>query len=255
MCGQPDKSLDPTLHDLLHEFLHEFVHLDGKIVSTLKLLLFYPGRLSIEFLEGKRARQIGPVRLYLTTSLIFFLLAAHSGAKSKVQVMDKKDIDEIHQELKSEGEQHTTRKHWKDRIFHAADHPDEFEHAFLSNISRVMFLIVPLFALGLRIAYHNRKYHYPGFVYFSLHYHSFLFLALSLYLLAGFTKWSFLEMLIDWTVTIAVPLYLFLAQRRVFGGSKRKTVLRMACLAMVYFPCLVAGVALAATATLLTMSN
>src|SRR5262252_4987894 len=59
---------------LSHEALHEFAHVDGKIIQTVKLLVTKPGRLTTEFLAGRRARFISPVRLYLTCSLIFFAL-------------------------------------------------------------------------------------------------------------------------------------------------------------------------------------
>jgi hypothetical protein len=46
-CGQKAVSADLSVHDLLHEGLHEFAHVDGKIVQTLRLLLFKPERLHL----------------------------------------------------------------------------------------------------------------------------------------------------------------------------------------------------------------
>ena len=75
-CGQKVTGPDVSLHDFFHEAFHEFAHLDGKIVQTLRLLMTKPGMLTKEFLEGRRARYISPLRLYLTCSLLFFALAA-----------------------------------------------------------------------------------------------------------------------------------------------------------------------------------
>ena len=75
-CGQRASPPHPALHDLLHDALHELVHWDGKIVETVRCLVTRPGALTCHVLEGRRARYISPVRLYLTCSLIYFLLAA-----------------------------------------------------------------------------------------------------------------------------------------------------------------------------------
>jgi hypothetical protein len=75
-CGQKQSDLDPTWHDLLHETLHEFLHLDGKIFRTARKLFLEPGELTAEFLRGRRARYIGALRLYLTLSVLFFVLTA-----------------------------------------------------------------------------------------------------------------------------------------------------------------------------------
>src|SRR5204863_410628 len=75
-CGQKAAASDVSLHELLHEGLEEFAHVDGKAARTLKLLVTKPGALTKEFLEGRRARYISPLRLYLTCSLLFFALSA-----------------------------------------------------------------------------------------------------------------------------------------------------------------------------------
>src|ERR671912_1973636 len=75
-CGQKQSDLDPTWHDLLHETIHEFLHLDGKIFRTARKLFLEPGELTAQFLRGRRARFIGALRLYLTFSVLFFVLTA-----------------------------------------------------------------------------------------------------------------------------------------------------------------------------------
>ena len=75
-CGQKTTSANVRMHDFVHEATHEFLHLDGKILRTLKLLVTKPGLLTVEFLEGRRARYISPLRVYLTFSVIFFTIAA-----------------------------------------------------------------------------------------------------------------------------------------------------------------------------------
>jgi hypothetical protein len=59
-----------------HHVVHEAIHLDGRIFTTLKLLFTRPGQLTVDFLEGRRVRRIGPITLYLTTLALFALLTA-----------------------------------------------------------------------------------------------------------------------------------------------------------------------------------
>lgn len=257
-CGQANHPLDPRLHDLAHELMHEFLHLDGKILSTLKSLIFYPGRLSAELLAGKRARSIGPVRLYLTMSVLFFLLLAHDSKSSQIktdenvapQISLQLDDADADQTVKNANRAATApqARHafWKqkieERVRKIYAHPDEFGHELQVNCSHAMFVLVPLFALLLQLAYRNRSHHYPAYIYFSLHYHAFVFLLFSLSMLVGLLKISLLDALLGWIIFLGVPVYLYLAMRRVFGGSAKRTLLRLTMLSATYSFCLVVAI-------------
>jgi hypothetical protein len=72
-CGQRRLNLDPTFHDLLHDASHELTHWEGKVPGTLVTLFLHPGRLTIDFLSGRRARWLSPLRLYLICSVAYFV--------------------------------------------------------------------------------------------------------------------------------------------------------------------------------------
>lgn len=72
-CGQNDRTYSRSLFPVLGELVRESFEFDGRLAQTLKLLLFKPGSLSTEFSRNRRARYMTPVRLYLFTSVIFFL--------------------------------------------------------------------------------------------------------------------------------------------------------------------------------------
>ena len=61
---------------LLREFMEEFLDLDSRFMRTMKPLLFRPGRLTRDYLDGRRFRYTPPLRLYIFASIGFFLLAA-----------------------------------------------------------------------------------------------------------------------------------------------------------------------------------
>jgi hypothetical protein len=71
-CGQETEAHVPGAGEYLHEFIGHYVALESKLWKTLALLLFKPGRLTRDYIEGKRVRYVLPLRLYLTLSLIFF---------------------------------------------------------------------------------------------------------------------------------------------------------------------------------------
>lgn len=75
-CGQKQGSGVPGVLDYLHELADHYVAIDGKLWRTLWLLLARPGVLVTEYIAGRRQRYIGPLKLYLSFSLVFFVLAS-----------------------------------------------------------------------------------------------------------------------------------------------------------------------------------
>lgn len=71
-CGQETVLHVPSAGEFLHEFIGHYVALEGKLWKSLGYLLFRPGRLTREYLDGRRVRYVLPLRLYLTFSIIFF---------------------------------------------------------------------------------------------------------------------------------------------------------------------------------------
>ena len=72
-CGQARKDIDVTLWQLLSEFFSSVFAVKGKLLSTGKSLLFSPGSLTLDFMQGKRIGFISPIKLYLWCSVIYFL--------------------------------------------------------------------------------------------------------------------------------------------------------------------------------------
>ncbi len=80
-CGQPDKNLVRFFPALVREMLEDFADFDSRFMRTLKPLLFRPGRLTRDYLDGRRFRYVPPLRLYIFSSLVlFFLVAVFAGS-------------------------------------------------------------------------------------------------------------------------------------------------------------------------------
>ena len=87
-CGQ--RHHDIPVHHFRHfvgEAFEDLTHADSRLWQTLIALLFRPGFLTREFLEGHRARYLPPVRLYLVVSVIFFIIAGLQSRISTPQVI------------------------------------------------------------------------------------------------------------------------------------------------------------------------
>lgn len=78
-CGQPAR-VHRTLGHVFEEFLHGVLHFDTKAWRTLPLLVFKPGKLTREYVYGRRARYIAPFALFLfTIFLMFFVFGLMGG--------------------------------------------------------------------------------------------------------------------------------------------------------------------------------
>ncbi|WP_339748530.1 DUF3667 domain-containing protein [uncultured Maricaulis sp.] len=73
-CGQVAESFHRPIGDLLLDILDGLFGLEGRLWRTLPPLLFQPGKLTRRYLSGARARYVTPFRLYLSASVLFFLL-------------------------------------------------------------------------------------------------------------------------------------------------------------------------------------
>ncbi len=83
ICGQENVEPVETAWHLITHFFNDITHFDGKFFTTIKLLLCKPGFLPNEYKIGRRASYLNPVRLYIFTSFIFFLLLFSFFSKSE----------------------------------------------------------------------------------------------------------------------------------------------------------------------------
>ena len=74
ICGQENTVPKETFWGMVTHFFNDITHFDGKFFTTLKDLLFRPGFLSAEYIKGRRMSYLNPVRMYVFTSAIFFLI-------------------------------------------------------------------------------------------------------------------------------------------------------------------------------------
>ena len=90
-CGQlahVHRSLAAFFHDLLHGVLH----FEGKIWNTLPMLAWKPGELTREYIDGKRARYVSPIALFLFCVFLMFAVVSATGLAEMPATQVKADI-------------------------------------------------------------------------------------------------------------------------------------------------------------------
>ncbi len=73
-CGQENTVTHMHFLALVKHFIYDIFHFDGKFFDTVRYLFFKPGFVAKEYVAGRRASYLDPIRMYLFTSALFFLI-------------------------------------------------------------------------------------------------------------------------------------------------------------------------------------
>jgi hypothetical protein len=295
-CGQNDRSYLRAVPPMVGELIRETFELDGRLVRTLRLLVFRPGALSREFSANRRAAYVTPVRLLLFASLLFFftlslnleveselpevsveqapdtvapaasdveLFASHLAAGRRA------DLDRV---LAREGAiTRTLTLDWiatRAAAIRAGEVPGaieqringavvrvfaEPEQAFgllIDNLPFAMVLLLPALALLLKLMYVRQHRYYVEHLVFTMHVHTFIYLALALQLPIP-EHWAAAGV-VDALLSTWIGVYCVLALKAYYAQGWGKTAVK-AMLLSIGYPVLVTFGALAVIALTLAM--
>ncbi len=255
-CGQETLVRAPRLGEFLQQFGGAYFATEGALWRTLGLLVFKPGELTRQYLAGRRKHYVLPLRLYLSISLVVLLLVRVLGSGAvQVNTHEAAEVARENQNLSITLGQ--GKAGLREGVFYCESLPgwvctrlqrrididpqkmtseaQAIKDSFLSNLGGAMFLLLPSFALALKLVYWNRRLHYTEHLVFALHVHSFWFIALALTLLQ-----------VGWITALALlllPVHTWRALRRVYGGRWWPRLLRAGLVALFYI--VVLGLAVA----------
>ena len=237
-CGQKAVPLSVTVHEFVHELTHETLHVDGRIFQSVRRLLLSPGFLTREYIQGHRVRWISPIRLYLMASVVFFALGAISPAGSieiTATASDERDVAEAVQRLGYEN---------------VHELQEVVSHSLLVWVPRAMFVLLPVFAWFVAMAYTRVDPNYLHHLYFALHMHAAWF---SLGALSIAVKLAIpaMENIVSSVMIVYALIYTLGAFRSAYGGSAAQTMIRTFLIVTAYaFVVCVALAAIVAPAVL-----
>lgn len=232
MCGQETRLHVPSASEFVHEFIGHYVALEGKLWRTLKLLVVRPGALTAEYLAGRRQRYVLPLRVFLTFSILFFAVLKYSGHMEPVAESPAPGAPHSTENLHVVSHVSKGVPWMQKRLDHFNTLPGEqqlqiVKNGFFAYTPYAMFLLMPVFALYLKLLYLGSGRRYGEHLLFALHANAFAYLTLTL------------AVLLPWTpVRVALAgwllAYLPLAMWRVYGGSKLAVALRWICLGLLH---------------------
>jgi len=300
-CGQENIEAKESVWHLITHFFQDITHFDGKFFSTVKYLFTKPGYLSTEYMIGRRASYVNPVRLYIFTSAFFFLiffsfmkidkktitndvqmngktfaeaikldsLAFDAYTKSVNQSeghgpdpMTKEEFKHYFDSSVMMGRVHFTdtdyktkeqydsvlssgkKKHnWlqKQLIYKEIELNEkynneggnilrEYVNILLHSLPQMFFVLLPLFALILKLLYIRRKdYYYVNHAIFSIHFYTFWFITMLLMFFVGRLNdklhWAALTYL-EFFMGLGIFFYLYKAMRKFYKQRRAKTIIK-----------------------------
>jgi Protein of unknown function (DUF3667) len=249
-CGQRGIDPHPTVRELLHEVAEELLGWDGKLVRTFRLLIARPGALTLEYLAGRRASFISPLRVYLACSVIAFFVAAVTP-DPPARVRSNGTVEQTGQgqivadqtlqvnlgpsRTNAAGPQSAMGAAIRRSFARAQADKAGLRQKVADAVPKLLFVLVPVLAVLVGLGFRSRTAHYPEHLAFTLHVHAVAFLTLVLPQLATLAhsyrvyRWS-----LDPSVLIILG-YFFLAARRVYGRGIFSTGVRVLVIATLYF--------------------
>jgi Protein of unknown function (DUF3667) len=265
-CSQAADVHVPSTRELLHDMLEGLTHSDSRLWLTLKYLWFSPGKLTQEFIAGRRVAYLPPFRLYLVLSIIFFLLVSVTTTRVEVVHFDEAlkpaAVPQAAQapaapRLTNCGDIDPFSDHpeWNKRLQHAClesvrDNGNNLFHAAFATMSKAMFIFLPLIAFLHMLLYWRPRHRYAEHLLFFVHLHAFYF-SVAILLVAATSAadvWpkligasGIVQKLLGWSL----PVYTVVAMRRVFRRTWMHTLFNGAALFLTYavvFGMTVAGV-------------
>lgn len=107
-CGQSSKSMIKFFGEVVKELLDDTLGYDSRLKHSLFPLFFKPGRLTLDYIKGKRFHYVLPFKLYLITSVLFILLIKNSTDTENLK-FDNVVQNEVSQEDRKEVEEEINR--------------------------------------------------------------------------------------------------------------------------------------------------
>ncbi|MFN2261475.1 MAG: DUF3667 domain-containing protein [Psychroflexus sp.] len=269
-CSQKNSSKKISFRDLLEELFASIFSYDSRLQRTLSTIFLSPGKITKEFIAGKRTKYVNPFRFFISVSIIFFLVFNWMESTEIAPiVMDGSVENEISERIDEESLDYSNLSFGKepDRLLDfMRDHPQNayenaqktlgFEDTFsmkvyynfllgafklsqnpsaflsyiLPKLPFFFFFYIPVFTLLSWLIYIRRNFGYVDHLIFNYHQQSVFFIVV------------FVSLLIDYSFNLdtfvfallGYAFYIYKALRRFYGQGRLKTFLKTTLLSLVY---------------------
>ncbi|MGL5920276.1 MAG: DUF3667 domain-containing protein, partial [Bacteroidales bacterium] len=186
-----------SFRDIVFNTLENMFAVDHKLLITLKYLLFFPGHLTREYINGRIVSYVHPSKLFWFVSIFFFMFLTYNLRKQSEKVYKIKDLIEQEAGSTLAGEKNglSINGLTKDQLKYDEGNVNQIASSFLglnkdidltgyltSYSPYISFLLIPFFALLLYTLYRRKNYFYADYMAFALHFHAYIFLLAGSYL-------------------------------------------------------------------------
>lgn len=250
-CGQENSDSRHSFHHLFTHFVSDFLHYDSSFWRTTKTLFLSPGKISLEYMSGKRRSYVNPFSYYIfisfLTFFIPFLLVYPDGqqpdkVKSKMEKMNKaaiKDsivadnrevVENVKDSLKIIGIEHNSGiyKTIKEVGTNLKDEERQEKalEFFTHNLPKALFVYMPIFAFWMWLFHNRKKRYYFDSGIFTLNFFSVTLLSITICILFdwifAWLNWEAPRTFLWFLLIIYITFYFFRGNR-VFYGEPRFT--------------------------------
>ncbi|NLR66624.1 DUF3667 domain-containing protein [Chitinophaga varians] len=257
LCGQENTVQHESFGHLVGHVVADIVHYDSQLLATLKYLTIRPGFLTTEYWAGRRVRYVNPIKLYIFISAVFFFFFltlagsqkdhnARPGIQTDLVDMEVGDIGSDYksvaeydsaQAAKPANKRYTgLEDRMQRRLARMRENKQSAKEViremFTHNLPKIMFILMPLFALLVKWTHRKRHLVYVDHAIFTVHVHSFLFIILFVGLVVRYFVHDDLPLdLAYW----GVFFYLVFALKNAYQQSFWKSLLKALLLYCGYF--------------------
>lgn len=243
-CGQSSKSFDKPFRFLIADFAGNIFAFDTRLWSTIKAVLIHPGQMTMDLMNGKRARYVPPFRLYVFVSFIFFLLINFTVSNvrdGQEPVLQQEIVEGYSNDTTGLSELPIEENKKQEIIFsdkkvtfaHVVDHFEMYFSRFLQWFSYSLFLLMPFYAFLLWVFFRKTYKYYLGHLILALNQHVFTFILLTVIVLIGQIlpfKTMYPEAYMLWLL----PIYYVLGIRKMYQRKWSTTIMRFSVVLILY---------------------
>lgn len=262
-CGQENLPPQESVWHFITHFINDITHFDGKFFQTLRLLLFKPGFLTKQYMLGRRVSYLNPIRMYLFTSFMFFLIFYSTyNAKFDVNVFASKEKSESvskennnlsitfsNKKHKSIAEYDSTVKTLKNKPNWFAQKMKrkqisvqqkygknqapffvELLYSMFHQFPKMLFLSLPFIALLFQLLYiRHKEFYFVIHGVFVIHFYIFVFIvtlvSMAIRELSGLLNWIWITY-INYGIAFLLLFYLYKSMRNFYGQKRSKTIFK-----------------------------
>jgi hypothetical protein len=241
-CGERAFSKhDYSLHHFVELTTESLFHLDGRVLSTFRVLLQQPGMLARKFFEGPRKRYMGPVRCFIVANFIYLLVQPFTLVSTFTTTM----------------QQQMTQRYWSPlarRMIEAKIaaaglseeiYADRWEHTAHLQAHTLLIILVPLTAVVFILLFGRSRKFFAEHLVLSFYVNAFFLIwyamatwlwavGLKLWVVSGGSYLDFFEWVLIMMLGVPFTIHLYFANRRFFSESPSATWIKSILLMLSY---------------------